>query len=95
MCAVCGSLGGRVPWTEDPGEAAAREHLVRRILATKRLALRPWPGNGYIVVRDGGASELAPSLDALWAIVERASGRPADPLEPAILEDLGRGAFPA
>lgn len=95
MCVVCGSLGGPVPWTEEPGETAAREYLIRRILSTKGLALRPWQGAGYIVVGYAGASELAPSLAALWAVVERASGGPADPLDPVFLDDLTHGAHPA
>ena len=95
MCAVCGSLDGSSHWAEDARDAVAREHLIRRILATKELGLRPWRGGGYVVVRSGGASELAPSLSSLWAVVDRAAGQPVDPLDPAFLDRLARGMDPA
>ena len=90
MCALCGNLGGPAHWTEDPGDARLRERLVGRILHGRGLALRTWNGNGggYIVARPDGPSELAPSLSAVWAIAERASGEPSDPLDPALIRSL-------
>ena len=88
MCALCGNLGGPAHWTDDSGDARLRERLVGRILKSRGLTLRTWNGGGYIVARHDGPSELAPSLGAVWAIAERASGEPSDPLDPALIRSL-------
>lgn len=88
MCALCSNLGGPTHWTEDPGDVRLRRRLVGRILEGRGLTLRPWNGAGYIVARRDGPSELAPSLGAVWAIAERASGQGPDPLDPALIRSL-------
>ena len=88
MCALCGTLGMPVHWTENSAEADVRDLLVGKVLAAYGLSLRPWTGGGYIVVRDDGPSELVPSLHAVWALVERASGRPCDPFDPGVTRSI-------
>jgi hypothetical protein len=60
------------------------------VLGSFDLRLRTWSGAGYIVTRCDGPSELAPSLGAVWAVAERASGAPCDPLDPALIQALQR-----
>lgn len=88
MCALCGTLGAPLHWTENSAEADVRDRLVGKILFAYGLSLRLWTGGGYIVARDDGPSELVPSLQAVWALAERVSGRPCDPFDTGVTRSI-------
>jgi hypothetical protein len=71
-------------------ERAHRVALTREILRHYGLKLDDWGGSKY-VLRDGkGRSEIVQDLGSLWPAAERLAGRTLDPLEPVLIEALGR-----
>jgi len=93
MCVLCGALGGKPGWGEQRGPSARqekflREQLLARIVEHYGLQLKPWAGEGYLLGRCSGPTQLAQSLSALWEVVERTSGISCDPLAPELLSSL-------
>ena len=69
-----------------------RARLVNDILSFQKLRVDDWQGAAMIVAGPTGRTEIADSLADLWPKAERVSGRPLDPLDPALLEHLRRVA---
>jgi hypothetical protein len=99
MCALCGVLGGPPHWTEPAAgaapaarrrERAARVASANRVLAQFAMRLDDWQGSAYMLSTATGKCELVETLGHLWAAAERLSGRPCDPLDPALLARLER-----
>ena len=104
MCALCGVLGAADHWTEavarpgvfTPGadplarrrERARRLMLANRVLAHYRMNISDWHGTAFILATATGKSEIVGDLSHLWAAAERLTGRPCDPLDPALLSGL-------
>ncbi len=61
-----------------------------RILRPIGLDLSDWQGNAFLLATRTGKTELVDNLSHLWAAAERLLGRPIDPLDPALLQRLGR-----
>lgn len=99
MCGLCALLGG-TDWTEGTpdGVTPRRQARLRRtrllddVLSFHRLKADDWQGVSTVVRGPTGRTELAGGLMELWAKAEQVAGRPFDPLEPALLEYLGRRA---
>lgn len=96
MCMLCGALGVGPHWAEKGRDAPAlrrerrvRIRLLNRVLGHYGIDAKLW-GGGYMVSRTAGTSERADNLGALWPVVERASGRSCDPLDPTLIAALDR-----
>lgn len=106
MCALCGVLGGSDHWTDAaarPGvysrsadplqrrrERARRVALANRVLAHYRMRLADWQGTAFVLSTATGKTEIVDNLTHLWSVAEQLSGRPCDPLDPALLDRLER-----
>ncbi len=104
MCALCGVLGGVGHWTDAvarPGvftrtatpverrrERAARVAQANRILRHYRLSLADWQGTSFLLSTATGKTEIVDDLTHLWSSAEKLTGRPCDPLDPALLAEL-------
>jgi hypothetical protein len=104
MCALCGVLGGSDHWADAaarPGvytraadpvmrrrERANRVRIANRVLSVFGLRLSDWQGSAYILSTLTGTTEIVDDLAHLWVTAERLSGRPCDPLDPAVLVRL-------
>lgn len=104
MCALCGVLGGSDHWTDAaarPGvysravnslqrrrERARRVVLANHVLAHYRMQLADWQGAAFVLSTATGKTEIVDNLTHLWAVAEQLSGRPCDPLDPALLDRL-------
>jgi hypothetical protein len=72
-------------------ERARRVAVTNEVLRYYGLKINDWSGTKY-VLRDGkGRSELVQDLGSLWPAAQRLTGRPLDPLDPALQAAL-RGA---
>lgn len=111
MCSLCGALGGKAHWTEDPrpvgvpSQASARPtrlrerqervRLLNRVLKPYGLTLDDWAGTAYVVRSRTGQSALVDNLTQLWSAAETMQGRPCDPLDGELLAALSPRAGPA
>ena len=107
MCALCGVLGGARHWTDAvarPGvftrtatpldrrrERAARVAQANRVLRHYRLTLSDWQGASFLLSTATGKTEIVDDLTHVWAAAEKLTGRPCDPLDPALLAELAGG----
>jgi hypothetical protein len=105
VCALCGVLGVSDHWTDAvarPGvftrtadplqrrrERARRVQLANRILAHCGMTLSDWQGSAFVLSTATGKSEMVEHLGHLWSAAERLTGRPCDPLDPALLARVG------
>lgn len=103
MCAFCALLSGGSHWSEAGTDAAQsdapsgrarlmeRHHRVRivnQVLAHHGCKLSDWNNNSYILKGQRGQTSIVDSLPQVWAKVEEISKKPADPLDPSLLEKL-------
>ena len=104
MCALCGVLGGAGHWTDAiarPGvftrtsgpverrrERAARVAQANRVLRYYRLSLSDWQGTSFLLSTATGKTEIVDNLTHLWIAAEKLVGRPCDPLDDALIEQL-------
>ena len=104
MCALCGVLGGDGHWTDAaarPGvftrnvdslqrrrERLHRVACARRVLGQWGLSLSDWQGTAYLLSTATGKTELVDNMIHLWATAEKLTGRPCDPLDPAVIGRL-------
>ncbi len=106
MCGLCGVLGAEAHWSDaaaSPGafsgaeirtrrqERFARIELANAILCHYRLKLGDFEGKSYVLRSATGRQELVPHLPGMWAAAERLTGRPCDPLDPALIAALEDG----
>lgn len=101
MCSLCGVLGGNEHWTDAvarPGvytrnverigrrrERARRLAAANRILSAFGMSLSDWQGSAFVIATRTGKSEIIEDIGHLWPTAERLSGRPCDPLDPALI----------
>jgi len=102
MCGLCGILAGArrgagpeaslfaaaASTTHGRQERHKRLRLLNQVLRHYRLTLTDFAGSGFVLRSPTGRSELVSSVGALWPAVERLSGKPCDPLDPALLATL-------
>ena len=108
MCGLCGILGDGSHWADGvagPGETAAsavpwlrrqarrqRVSLGNQVLRHRGLSIADWQGASYLLRGRTGATAIVTGLGDLWPAVDRLSGAPLDPLDPALLEAIERRA---
>ncbi len=101
MCGMCGLWGNTDHWSNPaglPGAVAGAVNVTRArlqqadaVCAFTRSAgatVRDWGQSSWIVETFAGASEIVDSLGAVWAAVERLTGRPVDPLGLDLIQAL-------
>jgi hypothetical protein len=107
MCGLCGVLGGAGHWTDAvarPGiftrtaepierrrERALRVAHASKVLKHYRLSLSDWQGTSFLLSTATGKTEIVDNLTHLWTAAEKLTGRPCDPLDPALLDGLESG----
>lgn len=62
--------------------------LLNQIFAHYGLKLSEWQGSKFILRNRQGKVALVHDLGALWPAVEEMMGKPLDPLDPTLLEQL-------
>ncbi|MCI0634413.1 MAG: hypothetical protein L0206_10945 [Actinobacteria bacterium] len=90
MCALCGVLMSE-HWAESGGgrrPRLARVALANRVLDHAGLRLTDWSGSVYVLRDRKGRTEIVADLGFLWVAAARMTGRPLDPLDPALLDTL-------
>lgn len=98
MCANCGFPAAPGHWTEAGIDLSydrlqsryRRAGLLRSVLRSHGLnahddATTP----GITISTQTGNHEIAADLSAVWALAEKMSGRPVDPLAPEFICDVG------
>lgn len=107
MCSLCGILGCDDHWSSAvrrPGvysrnddrlsrrrEAARRLAIANKVLHTRRMKVEDFHGTSYVLRGATGATTVFEALAHLWPEAEALSGRPFDPLDPALLAALEAG----
>ncbi len=78
-------------------ERTRRTAITNKVLRHYGLKVSDWGGTKY-VLRDGkGRSELVQDLGSMWPVAQRLTGRPLDPLDPALqaaLREASSGGMP-
>jgi len=90
MCALCGVLRTS-HWAEEGDSRRSRldrVRLVGRVLAHFGLRLDDWSGSVYVLRDQKGGTRVVTDVGALWAAAEELTGRPLDPLDPALITSL-------
>ncbi len=67
---------------ERARRVSVREPHPRAISACR---LSDWQGASFLLSTATGKTEMVENLSHLWSVAERLSGRPCDPLDPALL----------
>jgi hypothetical protein len=86
---MCGVLRNS-HWTDSGG--TRRSHLLRTpllecVLRQEGLSVQAWAGQ-YLLSNGKGRTELAADLSEVWVSAERLVGRPLDPLNQHLLDEL-------
>ena len=90
MCGLCGVLMTE-HWAEEAGGRRARGFrvvLLNRVLAHYGLSLSDWAGSVYTLRDAKGHAAVVTDVGTLWSEAEKLTGRPLDPLDPALLEAI-------
>lgn len=96
MCANCGFPAAPGHWTEAGAELSSdrlraryrRASLLREVLRSHGLTAHDDGATpGITVSTQTGRHEIVPDLAAVWAVAERLTGRPVDPLGPDWVDD--------
>lgn len=106
MCAFCAVFSGIPHWTETGTNAGASERVsggrdwrlqrhervgvVNKILAFYGCKLDDWMAENYVVRSLRGRTEIVQYLPQIWMAVEDIAKKPADPLDPELLDFLRR-----
>jgi hypothetical protein len=92
MCGLCGLLGTESDWSTSIATALptrqqrfVRIALANRILSFFRLKLEDFQGVSYILTSPTGRREIVTDFGQVWRVAESLTGRPIDPLDPALL----------
>jgi hypothetical protein len=91
VCALCSVISNE-HWAERDGGRRARVFraaLLDRVLHHFGLSLHDWAG--VYVLRDRkGSSAVVQDVGGVWVEAERLLGRTLDPLDAALIVELGR-----
>jgi hypothetical protein len=92
MCGLCGLLGTDSDWSTSIATALPtrqqrflRIALANKVLSFFRLKLEDFQGVAYILTSPTGHREIITDFGQIWRVAESLSGRPIDPLDPALL----------
>jgi hypothetical protein len=107
MCSLCGILGCDDHWSSAVArdgvfsrngdrlarrrEAAQRQRIVNKILATRKMKLDDWHGTSYVLSTATGQTQIFDSLSHLWPEAEALCRAEFDPLDPVLLDRLKAG----
>lgn len=97
MCGLCGEFGGSDHWsagTDATGaggtptlERRARAALANEVLKLYGLTLDEWAGRFTLRSRTGKMA-MVEHFGAIWPEAEKLTGKPCDPLDPAVIEQM-------
>jgi hypothetical protein len=95
MCGLCGAFGGSDHWSAGTGapsgtptlERRARAALANEVLKLYGLTLDEWAGRFTLRSRTGKMG-MVEHFGAIWPEAEKLIGRPCDPLDPVVIEQL-------
>ena len=90
MCGLCGVLETS-HWAESGGSRRARAFrvkLLNEVLGHFGLQLDDWAGRVYTLRDRKGGTRVVADVGTLWAAAEQLTGRPLDPLDPALVAAL-------
>ena len=106
MCGLCGVLGGPGHWSdaiardgvytrnhtpqERRRERANRIRIANLVLKAYGLKLEDWQSHAYVLRTLTGKSEVFDSLNHLWPMAEKLTGRRCDPLDEELIVQLER-----
>ncbi len=65
-------------------ERTRRTAVTNEVLRHYGLKVQDWSGSKYVLRDKKGRSELVHDLGSLWPAAEKLTGRPLDPLDPAL-----------
>ena len=94
MCGLCGLFGSDDHWTAaQPGRGAASADPVQRrkarqervaavntLLAARRITIRDWQGQNYVLTGPTGQQVVVDTISDIWAALENGPGGAFDPL---------------
>jgi hypothetical protein len=69
-------------------DRAERARLFNRVLQGIGLSLQDWEGSSYILRDAKGRAAVVSNLAQVWPEAESLVGRPLDPLDPVLLQNL-------
>lgn len=100
MCGLCGIFGSEDHWTSgvisaptaDPvarrQERFARIKAVNSILKKRRLSLRDWQGQQYVLEGGTGKGVIIDNITEIWAAMDADFGGAFDPLDLTEIEQF-------
>ena len=65
-------------------ERVRRAVVANEVLRHYGLKVSDWSGTKYVLRAGKGRSELVQDLGSLWPVAQKLTGRPIDPLDPAL-----------
>lgn len=107
MCGLCGALGSSQYWTDAAGrpefeaagqkvvrrnERARRVALVNAVLRTSQVSVQDWGGNSFVLQNELGKRRNVYNLAGVWSAADELAGRPVDPLDEQLLDELEQAA---
>jgi hypothetical protein len=97
MCGLCGAFGGSDHWTAGTDatgaggtptlERRARAALANEVLRLYGLTLDEWAGRFTLRSRTGKMA-MVEHFGAIWPEAEKLTGKPCDPLDPAVIAQV-------
>ena len=104
MCSLCGILAGRGHWTESASspevfagrteahtagrERQQRTRILNVVLGHYGLSVSDWTAGKSVLRSATGRTAIVDNVGELWPAADRLTGRPVDPLDPALLSAL-------
>lgn len=101
MCGMCGLWGSTDHWSNParlpgatPGQANMQRVRIQQADAISSFTrkagavVRDWGQSSWIVENFSGGTEIVDSLGAVWAAVERLTGRSMSPLSLELIQPL-------
>ena len=104
MCSLCGILAGRGHWTESASspevfagrtetytagrERQQRTRILNVVLGHYALSVSDWTAGRSVLRSATGRTAIVDNVGELWTQAQRLTGRPVDPLDPALLSAL-------
>ena len=93
MCGVCGLLGGAEDWSgavmrQQGGvpntrraDRAERIRVLNQVLEPRRVTVRDFQGQSFLVCGATGKTQIADSIAHVWRCVQQMTGGGIDPLD--------------
>ena len=105
MCGLCGALGSNQYWTDAAGSSGFQSNgatiarrdgrrqrlsLINRLLNSRKLRIRDWGGNSYVLEDErGNKVDNVYNLAGIWTAVDlHTVGKLIDPLSAELLDEM-------